>query len=157
MSIITTASGIMGFSEENSLRMLDKVPVGATGINYLFSVVNPTMEVGMAYDFNFVIDRRKAQKVSFTEDGRGEFALFGHYKGESRIITEGQFRYLLHRDNIKLLLRVPLTDKVDFEYLAKASFELVVKGLTQSETLIYTGTDTRTMDSLQEESSDDEG
>lgn len=130
----------MGIALENSLIEVEKVSIGSKGVNYLFKVVNPKLEVGKVYDFSFNIDRRKAQTVSFIEEGYGEFALFGRYKNTTRIISEGTFKYLQHKENISLLLRIVITDKVDFEFLEKASFELVVKGLEQSEPLTYLGT-----------------
>lgn len=148
MSIITKASGIMGIVPENDLILLQKVHVGKAGVNYLFKVDNPHLEVGNAYDFNFQIDRRKALKVSYTEDGHGEFALFGHYKNTTRKITEGTFRYLLHKDAIKLMLRVPLTDKVDIEFIEQASFEFIVKGLEESEPLSYLGVEVKPLSSV---------
>lgn len=143
MGIIKTASDIMGVLPENTLTLIDKVHVGKTGVNYLFKLTNPKLEVGKVYDFNFNIDRRKALRVSFTEEGNGEFALFGTYKNDKRIVSEGFYKYLLHQDNISLVLRIVITDKVDFEFLDKALFEVVVRGLDISEPLTYTGTDIR--------------
>lgn len=137
-----------GLQVENILRPLQEVPVGLKGKNLMYAIDNPSMEHGYVYDYNFMIDRKRAERVSYEEDGEGEFALFGHYKNTTRIIVEGRFKYRLHQDHIKLMIRIPIDDKIDLEFMKNARFEIIMKGFEKSEKVSYLGTTKRTIESI---------
>lgn len=143
MSILTTAQEHMQLNPPNKLVKVSEVPLGKDGVNHLFRLVDPDLQLGWDYDFTFLINRKRSTDISFTEDGYGEFALFGKYKNTTRTISNGFFQYRKYQEDIKLTLRIGMTYAVDLDFLKEAQFDFIVKGLTTSEPLIYTGTVSR--------------
>lgn len=138
----------LGFSLFNTLTLMTKVSVGKKGLNYVFAVNNPSMTIGHVYDFVFILDRRKAEEVSLGYNGEGEFSLFGHYKSDHKQLCTGWFKYKQERSQQELPLRVVFNKAIDPEYIKNAKFELIVKGLTVSEPIVYSRTEKHTINEV---------
>lgn len=107
--------------------------------NYIFTLSNPNLIQGMTYDFTFNIDRLRSNSINTREVNEGDFVLQGTYKDTTRTITKGEFGYLKLKDNVSLVLRVVITDKVDIEFLEKSTFVLMIRGLKEDEKLSFIG------------------